>query len=97
MGDSKSEEHPPKTLKPEDIVAMKKLGGSSISPDGKWAAFVRSVPILEKEKSEYRGHIWLASIADDRQLQNLKWSVLFSQKIREIGFSQRPSPDPNRR
>ena len=50
-----------RTIKPEDIVGMKRLSGATISPDGKWAVFVRSVPVLEKEKSEYRGHIWLVS------------------------------------
>ena len=50
-----------RTFQPEDIVGMKGLSGSVISPDGKWAAFVRTVPILEVEKSEHRGHIWLIS------------------------------------
>ncbi len=49
------------TLQPEDIVALKGLSGAAISPDGKWAAFVRTVPILEVDKSEHRGHIWLVS------------------------------------
>ena len=50
-----------RTLQPEDIVGLKGLSGSVISPDGKWAAFVRTVPVLEVEKSEHRGHIWLVS------------------------------------
>ena len=49
------------TLQPEDIVGLRGLSEVSISPDGKWAAFVRTVPILEVEKSEHRGHIWLVS------------------------------------
>ena len=40
---------------------MRGLSGAAISPDGRWAAFVRTVPILEAEKSEHRGHIWLVS------------------------------------
>ena len=47
------------TLQPEDIVGLRELSGTTISPNGKWAAFVRTVPILESEKSEHRGHIWL--------------------------------------
>ena len=50
-----------RTLQPEDIVGLKGISGSVISPDGKWAAFVRTVPVLEVEKSEHRGHIWLVS------------------------------------
>ena len=61
MCDSNQESHQPKTLKPEDIVAMKRLGGAAILPDGRWAAFVRTTPILEEEKSEYRSHIGLVS------------------------------------
>ena len=58
-----------KTLKPEDIVSMKRLSGAVISPDSRWAAFVRSIPILEEEKSEYRGHIWLVSTEGGEPLQ----------------------------
>ena len=61
MIDNTQERRELKTLQPEDIVGLKGLSGSVISPDGKWAAFVRTVPILEEEKSEHRGHIWLAS------------------------------------
>ena len=49
------------TLQPEDIVGLRGLSGVAISPDGKWAAFVRTVPVLEVEKSEHRDHIWLVS------------------------------------
>ena len=48
---------------------MKGVSGSVISPDGRWAAFVRSVPILEEEKSEHRGHIWLVSTDGGELLQ----------------------------
>ncbi|CAI8003778.1 Uncharacterized peptidase YuxL [Geodia barretti] len=61
MTDNTQERRELRTLQPEDIVGMKGLSGSVISPDGKWAAFVRAVPVLETEKSEYRGHIWLVS------------------------------------
>ncbi len=61
MADNTQERRKLKTLQPEDIVGMKGVSGSVISPDGKWAAFIRTVPILEVEKSEHRGHIWLVS------------------------------------
>ena len=61
MADNTQERQELKTLQPEDIVGMKGLGGPVISPNGKWAAFVRTVPVLEVEKSEHRGHIWLVS------------------------------------
>ena len=61
MTDTIQERRELRTLQPEDIVGLKGLSGAVISPDGKWAAFVRTVPILEVEKSEHRGHIWLVS------------------------------------
>ena len=59
MIDNTQERRELRTLQPEDIVGLKGVSRSVISPDGKWAAFVRTVPILEMEKSEHRGHIWL--------------------------------------
>ena len=61
MTDNTQEHRELRTLQPEDIVGLKGVSGSVISPDGKWAAFVQTVPILEVEKSEHRGHIWLVS------------------------------------
>ena len=61
MTDNTQEHRELRTLQPEDIVGLKGVSGSVISPDGKWAAFVRTVPVLEAEKSEHRGHIWLVS------------------------------------
>lgn len=69
MGNSSQEDRQLKTLKPEDIIAMRKLGAAVISPDGKWAAFVQSVPVLETEKSEYREHIWLVSTENGEPFQ----------------------------
>ena len=61
MADNIQEYRELKTLQPEDIIGLKGLSGTTISPDGKWATFIRTVPILEVEKSEHRGHIWLVS------------------------------------
>ena len=71
MGDNQ-ERQKLKTLQPENIVAMKVLGRIVISPDSKWAVFVRTIPVLEAEKSEHRGHIWLVSTdgGDPFQLTN---------------------------
>ena len=69
MSDTNQEIHPPKTLQPEDIIAMKGLGQAFISSDGKWVAFIRSIPVLDKEKSEHRSHIWLVSTRGDEPFQ----------------------------
>jgi len=69
MENSSQESRQLKTLKPEDIIAMKNLGPAVISPDGKWAAFVQSAPVLETDKSEYQEHIWLVSTEDGEPSQ----------------------------
>ncbi len=75
MSDNVQEKQELKTLKPEDIVAMKGLGGAAISPDGKWGTFVRSVPVLEAEKSEHRSHIWLVSVGQAASLPDVSGSA----------------------
>ena len=69
MADNTQECRELRTLQPEDIVGLRGLDGSVISPDGKWAAFVQTVPVLEAEKSEHRGHIWLVSTEGDEPFQ----------------------------
>ena len=69
MTDNTQESQELRTLQPEDIVGLKGLSGVTISPNGKWAAFVRTVSILEVEKSEHRGHIWLVSTDGGEPLQ----------------------------
>lgn len=68
---------------PEVMIKYKRLGGTAISPDGKWVAYTVSEPLMEGEKSEYRTHIFLAS-ADgktdfqltqgDKSCSNPSWS-----------------------
>lgn len=69
MADKSREDCKPKALKPEDIVVLRKPSAAVISPDGKWAAFVLNTPVLEEDKSEYRGHIWLVSTEGGEPLQ----------------------------
>ncbi len=69
MSRSNCEDPKSKTMKPEDIVAMKRLGGLAISPDGKLVVFVRTVPILEEDKIQYRSHIWLMSTKGGESFQ----------------------------
>ena len=69
MTENTQERRELRTLQPEDVIGLKGLSGSAISPDGKWAVFVRTVPILEVEKSEHRGHIWLVSTDGGKPFQ----------------------------
>ena len=46
---------------PESMIKIKRVGGTSISPDGKLIAYTVSAPQMEGEKSEFLTHIWVVS------------------------------------
>ncbi|HLF20835.1 MAG TPA: S9 family peptidase, partial [Bacteroidota bacterium] len=46
---------------PDVMIKFKRVGGTAISPDGKWIAYTVSTPMMEAEKSEFLTHIWLVS------------------------------------
>jgi len=48
-------------MKPEDLYKIKKVSDPRVSPDGKWIAYIESVPDLEKNK--YNSDIWLIPIS----------------------------------
>jgi dipeptidyl aminopeptidase/acylaminoacyl peptidase len=58
-------------LMPKDLYQMNKLADPQVSPDGKWIAYVVSVPNLEEDK--YVGNIWLVPIngGTPRQLTSI--------------------------
>ena len=89
-----------KTLQPEDIVAIKGVGQAIISPDGNWAAFVRSTAVLEAEQSDYLSHIWLVSTNDGEPFQltngpNQDEEPQWSPDSQKIAFVSRRHGDKN--
>jgi dipeptidyl aminopeptidase/acylaminoacyl peptidase len=52
----------PKGWTPEVMIRIKRIGGTSLSPDGKWIAYTVSMPMMEGEKSEFLTHIWVVSV-----------------------------------
>jgi len=51
----------PKGWTPEVMIKIKRVGGTAISPDGKWIAYTVSTPVMEGEKSEFLTHLWVVS------------------------------------
>ncbi|HKX32658.1 MAG TPA: prolyl oligopeptidase family serine peptidase, partial [Blastocatellia bacterium] len=65
----------------EDLLTVKSLGGSQISPDGKWVAY--TVTETDFKQDSYLTHVWLAQPATGRTYQltrgekscnNAQWS-----------------------
>ncbi|MGH2567012.1 MAG: hypothetical protein ACRDGA_01645, partial [Bacteroidota bacterium] len=44
---------------PDVMITFKRVGGTAISPDGKWITYTVSTPMMEGERSEFLTHIWL--------------------------------------
>ncbi len=56
-----SSQDTPKGWTPEVMIKIKRVGGTSLSPDGKWVAYTVSMPMMEGEKSEFLTQIWIVS------------------------------------
>jgi dipeptidyl aminopeptidase/acylaminoacyl peptidase len=46
---------------PDVMIKFKRVGGTAISPDGKWVAYTVSTPMMEGERSEFVTQIWVVS------------------------------------
>ncbi|MDT8342601.1 MAG: S9 family peptidase [Longimicrobiales bacterium] len=46
---------------PAFSMQFRGVGGTAISPDGRWVAFTVTDPLMEGEQSEYRTHVWVAA------------------------------------
>jgi len=53
---------------PEAMIKFKRVGATTISPDGSLVAYTISAPVMEGEKSEFLTHVWIAS-ADGKMNQ----------------------------
>ena len=54
---------------PEVMIKYKRVGGTDLSPDGRWVAYTVSTPQLEGDKSEFLTHIWVASTDGKTNMQ----------------------------
>jgi dipeptidyl aminopeptidase/acylaminoacyl peptidase len=82
----------PATWTPELQMQYKRVGQVAISPDGARVAYVVTEPIMEGEKSEYLGQIWLAGADGSGAFQFTRGekssgSPAFSPDGRYLAFS----------
>lgn len=57
---------------PEFSMQFKSIGGTNLSPDGKYIAYTVREPIMEGEKSEYLNQIWVAATDGSMNVQYTK-------------------------
>jgi dipeptidyl aminopeptidase/acylaminoacyl peptidase len=60
----------------DDILLAESAGQFQISPDGKWAVWVRSA--ADKEKGESVSNLWLSSLTEKKELQLTRGTVTHS-------------------
>jgi dipeptidyl aminopeptidase/acylaminoacyl peptidase len=68
------------------------VGGTTISPDGRYIAYTIRKPLMEGEKSEYLSHIWIVTTDGERNLQYTQGdksagSPSFSPDSRYLAFT----------
>src|ERR1700733_11344877 len=61
----------------DDVVLAEEAGGMQISPDGKWALWVKHAP--DKEKNELVGHLMLSSLTEAKEIQLTRGSFSSAQ------------------
>ncbi len=76
---------------PEFSMQFKSIGGTDLSPDGKYVAYTVREPIMEGEQSEYRTQIWVAATDGSMNVQYTRaekssTSPAFSPDGQQIAF-----------
>jgi Tol biopolymer transport system component len=76
---------------PEFSMQFKSIGGTDLSPDGKYVAYTVREPIMEGEQSEYRTQIWVAATDGSMNVQYTRsekssTSPVFSPDGQHIAF-----------
>ncbi|MBI3004147.1 MAG: S9 family peptidase [Ignavibacteriales bacterium] len=68
IGVSLMAQEKPSGWTPEVMIKFKRVGGTAISPNGKWIAYTVSTSMMDGEKSEFLTHIW--SVSADGKTDN---------------------------
>ncbi len=61
----------------DDVILAEEADDMQISPDGKWALWVKHAP--DKEKNEFVGHLMLSSLTETKELQLTRGSFASAQ------------------
>jgi len=76
---------------PEFSMNFKSINGTTLSPDGNYAAYVVRTPVMEGEKSEYNQQIWVAATDGSMDVQYTRgeessFAPAFSPDGKSLGF-----------
>lgn len=76
---------------PEFSMQFRQIGGTALSPDGKYVAYVVREALTEGEKSEYLQHIWVAATDGSLEVQYSRgekssYAPAFSPNGEQIAF-----------
>ena len=61
----------------DDVILAEEAGGMQISPDGKWALWIKRAP--DKDKNELVGHVMLSSLTESKEIQLTRGSFSSGQ------------------
>ena len=70
----------------DDLLKVQSLGGSQISPDGKWVAF--SIGESDFKQDAYVDQIWLASTGGGAPLQRTRGEITGNPRGRPTGMAR---------
>lgn len=84
----------------EKIMQYKNVSATAISPDGKYIAYVITVPRMEGEKSEYNSQIWVAAADGSFNVQYTRGeksstAPQFSPDSQQLAFLSNRNGDKN--
>lgn len=83
---------------PDLMIKQKRVGGTTMSSDGRFVAYAISTPMIEGEKSEFVSQVWVASVDGNSNVQftfadKSSSNPTFSPDGKHLAFTSSRGPD----